>query len=181
MKSSISSVCMVAVATFVAAFSQSGAFAQVVDPMSVVKSLFHARNAGDVEAGLALFADDAVISNIAGTRMAGRESVRKFLQGGSGRYELKAIRADGEKVTWEDEVTNDVYTRLGVAPVTIRGEAQLEGGKIKIFTTHVASASLAKFERVCDNPGAEGVLVVGRPCRTFLKDATAQAERVGRR
>lgn len=160
--------------------------AQESDPVSVLKSLFEARNAADSGAALALFADDGVIINVVGVKFAGRDDIAKFLQGAGaheGRYYLEGARAAGDTATWTDLVTNPVYEKLGVAPVQVAGEAVIRDGKIRSFVTHYPASSLAKFEQACEQQGcetpkADGVLIFGLPCLRFLENAWAQTRSV---
>lgn len=158
------------------------------DPVTVLKSLFEARNSRNPDAALALFADDGMIINVVGAAFYGRDDIKKFLQNTSaqsGRYELESVHSSDNTVTWTDLVTNPVYETLGVAPVRVAGEAFIENGKIKSFVTHFPTSSLAKFEKACEQEGcetpkADGVLIVGLPCLRFMANANAQMERVAR-
>jgi ketosteroid isomerase-like protein len=156
--------------------------AEQSDPVSVLKSLFEARNSKNSDAALALFADDGLIINVVGAKFAGRDNIENFLQitgAQSGRYELESVRSVGDTVMWTDLVTNPTYEKLGVAPVQIAGEAVIRDGKIKSFVTHFPASSMAKFEEACEQKGSEttkadGVLIVGQPCLRFLPNAWAQ-------
>jgi hypothetical protein len=60
--------------------SGSNLGAQGTDPLSTLKAVFAAQNAGEVAATLAFYADDAVLINTRGARFTGMESVRRFIQ-----------------------------------------------------------------------------------------------------
>jgi hypothetical protein len=165
-----------------APFAAAGA--PQTDPASVLKSLFEARNSANADAALALFADDGVIINVVGAKFAGRDNIKKFLDGAAaqkGRYDLEEVRSVGETVTWTDLVTNPLYEKLDIAPVQVAGQAVIREGKISSFITHFPPNSLAKFEQVCEpaceEPKAGGVLIVGLPCPQFLQNAKAQMRR----
>jgi hypothetical protein len=151
------------------------------EPVSVIKRLFEARNAGDADAAGGLFAADGEIINVVGSRFAGRDDIRKFMVAGiaqKGRYDLEEIRSVEGTVTWTDLVTNPLYEKLGIAPVQVAGQAVVHEGKIKSFITHFPPYSLAKFEQVCEPAcevaKADGVLIVGLLCPQFLRSAKAQ-------
>lgn len=151
------------------------------DPVSVLKRLFAARNAADADAAVALFDRGGVIVNVVGTRFAGHDDIRRFLEmtgAQKGRYDLEQVNAAGDRVTWTDLVTNPLYEKLGIAPVQVAGEAVIREGKIESFVTHFPPYSLAKFEQVCEpaceTAKAEGVLIVGLLCPQFLAKAKAQ-------
>jgi membrane-associated protease RseP (regulator of RpoE activity) len=151
------------------------------DPVSVLKRLFEARNSADSEAAAALFDRDGVIVNVVGTRFAGRDDIRRFMETAAaqkGTYDLEQVSLAGEILTWTDLVTNPVYEKLGIAPVQVAGEAVIREGKIESFVTHFPPTSLAKFEQVCEpaceTAKADGVLIVGLLCPQFLVKAKAQ-------
>jgi hypothetical protein len=151
------------------------------DPVSVLKRLFEARNSADSDAAAALFDRAGVIVNVVGTRFAGRDEIRRFLEttaAQKGRYDLEQVNFAGEIVTWTDLVTNPLYEKLGIAPVQVAGEAVIREGKIESFVTHFPPNSLAKFEQVCEpaceTAKADGVLIVGLLCPHFLAKAKAQ-------
>jgi hypothetical protein len=166
--------------------SSPTAWAEQPDPVSVLKSLFEAWNSKNVDAALALFADDGTIVNVVGATFSGPDSIKGFLQNTSaqsGRYELESVRSSHNTVTWTDLVTNPVYEKIGVAPVRVAGEALIEDGKIKSFVTHFPPSSLAKFRQACEQEGceapkADGVLIAGQPCFRFMANANAQTQRV---
>ncbi len=168
------------------ALSLNLAAAQRSDPVSVLKSLFDARDSANSDAALALFAEDGVVINVVGTRFAGRDEIKKFMQdtnAESGIYEPIDARPAGESVTWTDFVTTPVYEKLGTGPVEIAGKAVIREGKIKSLVIHYPPSSLAKFEQACqqegcETPKADGVLIVGQPCLRFLANAWAQTRYV---
>ena len=57
-----------------------GAAAQATDPLAVVTAYEAAVNAHDADAGLALFADGAVVTSPPGQQVMGREQIRGRLQ-----------------------------------------------------------------------------------------------------
>jgi hypothetical protein len=151
------------------------------DPVSVIKRLFAARNAANPDAAATLFAVNGEIVNVVGARFSGMDAIRRFMAGGigqNGRYDLQAIRYEGGVVRWTDLVTNDVYRKLGIAPVEVVGEAVVDEGRIKSFITHFPPSSMEKFEQVCEPAcevaKADGIPIVGLMCPQFLRSAKAQ-------
>jgi hypothetical protein len=75
-------------------------------------------------------------------------------------------------------VSNDVYRKLEIAPVEVVGEAVVDDGRIKSFTTHFPPSSMEKFERVCEPAcevaKADGIPIAGLMCPQFLRSAKAQ-------
>jgi SnoaL-like protein len=152
------------------------------EPGSVLQNLFAARNSVDSDRALALFADDGVIINVVGARFVGRDNIKTFLQSADvqrDRYEIEDVRVAGGIVTWIGAVSNEVYEKLGVAPVQVAEEALIRDGKIQQLVSRFSAGSLAKFERACEQEGcetpkADGVLFFGQPCLKFIGNAWAQ-------
>ncbi len=75
-----------------------------VDPAVVVSAYEMARNRRDIDTALAYFADDATI-NQRSTTFAGKEEIRKFLDGISARSRFVVVsdrRVSGTRVTWTE-------------------------------------------------------------------------------
>src|SRR5215204_4503207 len=101
------------------------AAAQNTEPGSVLKRYIEAQNLGELDAALALWADDGVIVNTRGRKVAGNENLRKFIQTNISRkikQEPEAIQKDGDKVTWINRESNESYRMLNVAPVQQNSE-----------------------------------------------------------
>jgi uncharacterized protein (TIGR02246 family) len=50
------------------------------DPRSVLTRYIEAQNAGELDTAMALWAEDGVIINTRGRKVAGKENLRKFIQ-----------------------------------------------------------------------------------------------------
>jgi hypothetical protein len=169
-----------------ASLGLAGSQAQQSNPVSVIATLFEARNSADYDLALALFDDDSVIINVVGARFTGRAKIKEFLRSVDGRarsYEIDGVRAGSDVVTWTEAITSQDYEKLGVAPVQVAKEAVIRDGKIKSLVTHFPPSSLAKFEKACEQEGcetpkAEGVLFFGQPCLKFLRNAWTQTRSV---
>jgi ketosteroid isomerase-like protein len=75
-----------------------------MDPAAVVSAYEMARNRRDIDAALAYFADDATI-NQRSTTFAGKDEIRKFLDGISARSRFVVVsdrRVSGNRVTWTE-------------------------------------------------------------------------------
>ncbi|CAG0943245.1 hypothetical protein ANRL1_01259 [Anaerolineae bacterium] len=124
------------------------------DPMAVIKSLSDALNAGNVDAVMAFFADDATQTQTpppAGTSgvRTGKEQIRGFFAGmiaGKFSGELSNLKVTGDKITYTSTFSTDTYRKLGVAPLVAAEEAVFEKGKIKSQTITVTPESLAKIQ-----------------------------------
>jgi len=111
-------------------------------------------NAGDVEAAIAFYADDALRTQQpppAGQSgvWTGKEQVRGFVKGlvaDHFKVELSNLKAAGDKITYTCTFSTDTYRKLGVAPLVAVEEAMLERGKIKSQTVTVTPESVAKIQ-----------------------------------
>jgi uncharacterized protein (TIGR02246 family) len=171
------------VATAVLALSvvTYAAEAENIDPRSVLKRYIGAQNAGELDATLALWADDGVIINTRGRKIAGKENLRKFIQGNISRkikQEPEAIQTVGDKVTWINLEANESYRKLNVAPVQQNSEIIVRGGKIISWVNYFPSGEIARIEQACSTPQAQGVLLNDQPCSQFIEQAKAHTATV---
>lgn len=126
------------------------AAAQGADPLSVVNAFNAASIARDVDAELALFADDATASFPGQPEpnfFKGKEEIRKWLETDTGNnihLEVSNLKVVGNKVTWNAVVSDDELRKLGVA-LEGSAEATVENGKIKAFTFAISAESVAKL------------------------------------
>jgi hypothetical protein len=103
----------------------------------------------DVDAGLSLVADDAVLKITPAPQgttglWTGKNEIRQGLQYSKDhkvkREVIGAPQIDGTKATDTVMTTNDFFEMIGVARVQFTTEAVIEGGKIKSFTTIIAAS-----------------------------------------
>jgi len=124
------------------------------DPASVIKALADALNAGNVDAAVAFYTDDATQTQQpppagqSGVR-TGKEQIRGFVKGLVADHfsgELSNLKVAGDKITFTSTFSTDTYRKLGIAPLVTVEEAVFEGGKIKSQTVNVTPESLAKIQ-----------------------------------
>ena len=155
--------------------------AQNLDPASVLKRYIEAQNTGDLDTALALWAEDGVITNTRGRSFVGHESLKRFILGNISRrikQEPESIQVVGDRVTWINRESNESYRRLNVAPVQHNSEIVVRGGKIISWVNYFSLIEIARIERACATPQAQGVLLNDQPCSQFVEQAKAQAARV---
>ena len=117
-----------------------------VEPIAVLDALLAARNARDIDTALALFTDNATISDRA-QMYSGREEIRRFLQtiGSRGRNVLAVSRnVRGERVTWTER-----FSGAQSGP-DVRVEAVIREGRIR----SLVYAPLGNSARVEPSPAA---------------------------
>jgi ketosteroid isomerase-like protein len=125
--------------------------AQESDPVAVVTALYEAVNAGDVEAALALYSDDAVIympvppPDMPDT-YTGKEEVRAWIGNEVARnteYVLLATQVDGTTVVATTSVADDVLRSFGLTSLEQTDEFTIEDGKVTARTHAFTEESLA--------------------------------------
>ena len=100
---SLRSIEIVAIVILGLAGITQAAEAQNTDPRSVLQRYIDAQNAGNLDAALALWAEDGLIINTRGRKVTGQENLRRFIQTNIARkirQEPEAVQAVGNKVTW---------------------------------------------------------------------------------
>lgn len=124
------------------------------DPAALIKSLVDALNAGNEDAAIAFYADDAVRtqqpppSGQSGV-WTGKEQIRGVTKGMIADHfsvELSNLKVAGDKVTYTCTFYMDTYRKMGVAPLVVSEEAVFEKGKIKSQNVTVTPESLAKIQ-----------------------------------
>jgi len=126
-------------------------YAQGTDPISVVIALDEANNAHDIDAALALFADDAVAYFPGQTPdvYTGKEGIRTWLQtdyANNIHVESRNFKIVGDKVTFITTISVDSLRKMGIDSIESASEAVVQGGKIKSFTVNLTPESLATLE-----------------------------------
>jgi hypothetical protein len=102
---------------------------------SIARSLIDLQNAHRVDAVLALFAPDAVVTLPTGVDDT-PEKIRAWQQGlADGNFHIweNPIKVNGNKVNWTGEVALDMFRHMGLERLGGIWALVIEGGKIKTF------------------------------------------------
>jgi len=127
-------------------------YAQETDPASVVTALYEAFNAGDVDAVLALLADDAVVNlEVPGApeTYTGLEEIRAWVEDLVAQHwegEFEILQVEGDTVTSRLTSYADFSRALGIAPLVGTEVYTVQDGKIKGFTWTPTEESAAKLQ-----------------------------------
>jgi hypothetical protein len=145
------------------------AHAAVPDPVSVVKKLEEAINAGDLEKSLACWTDDAVVTSRPGflskteSTFSGRERIREWMR------KLFKIRltisisvkkVEGNRVITDTQTWNRVTKLLGIAPLVGTEEYLTRDDKIASLTWTASPDTLRKFSSARSKLSVVAVVVV---------------------
>jgi ketosteroid isomerase-like protein len=123
-------------------------YAQETEPEAVVTAVFEAINAGDIEAALAYYADDAVVEIVPFATHTGIEEIRAYFEGNAelnAALEYENFQVEGDTVTVTVRYTDDDLRALdlnleGIEVVT------LQDGKIVAETWTATDETMAALE-----------------------------------
>ena len=130
-------------------------YAQETDPVAVVMAEIEALNAGDIDAALALYADDVVIKLVppippdSPDTYTGKAELRAWFEGlvaVNWKGELEILQVEGDTVTTKSRTWADPTRALGVAPLEATLVYAVQDGKIKGWTWTLSDESLAKLQ-----------------------------------
>lgn len=119
------------------------------DPASVARALIDAENRHDVEAAVALFTPDAVVTHATGTLTTTAE-IRKWqteLAEGAFRAEIGTPAVSGERVTFTGDVFLSSFQALGIDKLDATWELTVQQGKVKTFNFVFSPASNARLQQ----------------------------------
>src|SRR5579859_4933894 len=126
------------------AFAVPGlSYAQGSDPAAIYKALTAVQNAHDANAATALFTSDAVA--IAGSRLyKDSASIKEWFQAQNlGNYQavMGTPIVNGDTLLIQDQISNDAWKKLGVAPLTDDVQIVVADGKIKSYMLRLNAKS----------------------------------------
>jgi hypothetical protein len=128
--------------------------AQETDPASVVMAEVEAMNAGDIDAVLALYTDDAVIKLVppippdSPDTYTGEAEIRAWFEelvAVNFTMEVEILQVEGDTVTTNCQTWMDPTRQLGVAPLEATLVYTVQDGKITGWTWTASGESLAKL------------------------------------
>jgi hypothetical protein len=124
-------------------------WAQDTQADSVLKAREAALAAGDLDAILRLFADDAIVVTSSGRFLIGKEQIRGWVQDQVERHQREEAGSrytQGNKLSWAGKVYREDWHKLGVSPLDVTQDAIIQGDKIKFFNTTFAPESAARLQ-----------------------------------
>jgi hypothetical protein len=137
-------------------------YAQAMTPEEVVMAMIEAESAGDLEAQIALFADDAVYTLIPlppdmSGPLVGEDAIRARRAGlaavnAEGSTEIQQV--DGNTVTTLSRYTDDELRGMGIDYIEGIEEYIVQDGKITSYTWTMTDESLAKLMAAMPPPEA---------------------------
>ncbi len=151
-----------AAAQLFAAFAAEQGQVAPSEPETVVRATFAAFNLGNVDAVMALVADDVVLRQgplpdgsfkTETRRQAVRASVQRAVAEQI-QFEVSDFQVDGDQVRFTNRWTSDALRARGVDVLIASSEVVLRGGKIASSTDTLTSESVAKLRAALAGVGA---------------------------
>ena len=130
------------------------AMANQAEKENVLTAMEDALNAGDVEATMALFTDDAIIKVLFGdakppSSHIGREQVRAFMEKLAAmnfKIQVEILQVFGDIVVTRTKTWMDPTIKLGIAPLDYIEIYSIQDGKIKGFVDISTDETVAKIK-----------------------------------
>jgi len=122
--------------------------AQETDPVAVVTAMYEALNTGDIDAFLALYAEDAIIEIVPFGAHTGHEEIRTWAEGLmelNAEMELEILQVDGNVVTAKSWYSDDDWRAMGIVLEAME-ELTVEDGKLTVDTWVTTEETLAAVE-----------------------------------
>jgi hypothetical protein len=120
------------------------------DPTGIVENYEAARNRHDVDGALALFSDDAVVTDRTQRVYAGKDAIRRFLEQGGTRLRAVSVvdrQVVGNHVTWTERLSSQSFN------ASFQVEAVVQSGQIKLMSyVPAGQAARAAIPETVDNP-----------------------------
>lgn len=124
------------------------------DPLATVQALLAAENAHDVDAAVALFAPDALVTLALETR-TGTAEIRAWQQElADGHFHMEVLGTPevasdsvaGDSVRFRNRLDLDLFKQMGLGTVEGISEAQVQDGKITAYTFALTPESVARLQ-----------------------------------
>lgn len=118
-------------------------------PDKVVLQLGEATNAKDLEAALALFADDAVVTSVSPQPFTGKDEIRGWLEGmfaDNFYLETEIVAVNDNVVTGNDTMSMDSMIFYGIDTMTGTSTTTVEGDKINTLNFRWSDKTLADLQ-----------------------------------
>lgn len=118
-------------------------------PDEIALQLAEATKAQDLEAALALFADDAVVTSVSPEPFTGKAEIQGWLEGmfaDNFQLELEIVEVNGNVVIERDTMTMDSMRFYGIETLTGTSEITVEAGKITAFNFSFSDKTLADLQ-----------------------------------
>ena len=130
------------------------AMANQAEKENVLTAMADALNAGDVDATMAFFTDDAIIKVLYGdarppSSHIGREQVRVFMEkiaAGNFKIQIEILQVLGDIAIVRSKTWMDPTIKLGIAPLDYIEIYPIQDGKIKGFVDIATDETVAKLK-----------------------------------
>ena len=129
---------------------------QAADPSAVARALNDAMNAHDVDAAVALIADDAVV-HAQGQTFTGREQIRGWIVSLAQQdFQSRVVgptTVTGDTVVLREDILVDDWRRVGLDPLATRVEITVRDDLVSSITTTIFPESQARLQGALPRSG----------------------------
>jgi ketosteroid isomerase-like protein len=141
------------------------------DALALVGALMEAERRTDLDGAMALFTDDAVITNATGWRLTKRDELRWFINTEiwlRDSFDLNEVEAHGNWVRWIEMASGAFYRDIDVAPVRYAFEADVKNGRLTSIVSYIPSQEIKRIAAAC-KAAKVTPRIHDRPCAEFVK------------
>ena len=141
------------------------------EALALVGALMEAERRTDLDGAMALFADDAVITNATGWRLTKRDELRWFINTEiwlRDTFDLNELEAHGNWVSWIEMAAGAFYRDIGVAPVRYTFEADVKNGHLTSIVSYIPTQEIKRIAAACQ-AATITPRIHDRPCAEFVK------------
>jgi rhodanese-related sulfurtransferase len=153
-------------------------------PEAPLDARFAALRAGDVDAIVALFAEDATVRSSGGRISTSPEEIRAFALDQVSRNQAEELvrprQVEGDVVRWTVRVSRDDWRALGIEWLEVKQEAVVRNGKIRSFTNTLTPESAARLRQTRETAAPPSIrqAITGEPDAKTAEVSTAELQQI---
>jgi hypothetical protein len=137
------------------------------DAAAVTNAMYAAVGAGNVDAAVSFFADDAYNIGPGGKKTTGKEELRTLIIGWvQENVQISRainVKVQGEKTILQSEIASKWCDELGISPVQVVSIVTMEGNRIKSVNGYYPPTSIERMIKACDAK-PDSKMPSGSPC-----------------
>ena len=137
------------------------------DAASVTNAMYAAVGAGNVEAAVSFFADDAYNIGPSGKKTTGKEELRTLISGWVHENvqidRAGNVRIQGDKTILSSNIASKWCDDLGISPVQVVSIVTMEGDRIGSVNGYYTLPSIERMTKACEAK-PDSKMPSGSPC-----------------
>lgn len=124
------------------------------DAASVTNAMYAAVGAGNVDAALSFFDDDAYNIGPGGKQTIGKEELRSLISGWIHENvqidRARSVAVRGDSTILRSDIASKWCDDLGISPVQVVSIVTMSGNKIRSVNGYYTSTSIERMTKACD-------------------------------